>query len=198
MEGRLAQQASRHPEPLPPRRAGAPDRVGHRKRRRDRGTVALAENPRQAAHRFRQGSDLSLLEPLSAFLGPQVAAYDHLGVVEHRDGSRAYFSAPSNAYRTSDGRRVAISTSAQSAADRLFAAIGRADLVDQGRFASTQRRNRHADEVDELVAAWVADHTLQDVLRIWAEQGVAGAPAYTVADLVADPHVREREMAGHR
>jgi crotonobetainyl-CoA:carnitine CoA-transferase CaiB-like acyl-CoA transferase len=159
------------------------------------GTVATLAALR---HRDETGQgqviDLSLWEPLSAFLGPQVAAYDHLGVVEHRDGSRAYFSAPRNTYRTSDGRWVAISTSAQSAADRLFVAIGRADLVDEGRFDSTQARNQHADEVDELVAAWVSDHTLEEVLRIWAEQGVAGAPVYTVADLVTDPHVREREM----
>ena len=149
-------------------------------------------------HRDRTGKgqwiDLSLLEPLFAFLGPQVTAYDQTGAVEHRDGSRAYFSAPRNAYRTADDRWVAISTSAQSAADRLFVAIGRADLVEEGRFDSTQKRIQHADELDALIADWVGQHSLHDVLRIWDEHAVAGAPIYTVLDIVADAHVAAREM----
>jgi crotonobetainyl-CoA:carnitine CoA-transferase CaiB-like acyl-CoA transferase len=149
-------------------------------------------------HRDRTGTgqwiDLSLLEPLFAFLGPQVTAYDQTGAVEHRDGSRAYFSAPRNAYRTSDDRWVAISTSAQSAADRLFVAIGRADLVREGRFDSTQKRIQHADELDALIADWVAHRPLDEVLRIWDEHAVAGAPIYNVVDILADEQVKAREM----
>jgi crotonobetainyl-CoA:carnitine CoA-transferase CaiB-like acyl-CoA transferase len=149
-------------------------------------------------HRDRTGAgqwiDLSLLEPLFAFLGPQVTAYDQTGAVEHRDGSRAYFSAPRNAYRTADDRWVAISTSAQSAADRLFVAIGRADLVREGRFDSTQKRIRHADEVDALISEWVAERPLDEVLRIWDEHAVAGAPIYNVVDILADEQVKAREM----
>jgi crotonobetainyl-CoA:carnitine CoA-transferase CaiB-like acyl-CoA transferase len=138
--------------------------------------------------------DVSLLEPLFAFLGPQVTAYDELGVIEHRNGSRAYFAAPRNAYRTKDNRWVAISTSAQSIADRLFIAIGRADLVEEGRFDSTQKRNEQADEVDQIVAEWVARHTLEEALAIWDEHSVAGAPVYSVQDIVTDPHVQARGM----
>ena len=149
-------------------------------------------------HRDRGGQgqciDLSLWEPLFAFLGPQVTAYDQTGAVEHRDGSRAYFSAPRNAYRTADDRYVAISTSAQSAADRLFVAIGRGDLVEQGRFDDTQKRIEHADELDALIAEWVAAHSLDEVLRIWGEHQVAGAPIYDVRDIIADDHAAAREM----
>ena len=158
------------------------------------GIATLAALRHRDATGQGQVIDVSLLEPLFAFIGPQVTAYDQLGVVEQRNGSRAYFSAPRNVYRTSDDRWVATSTSAQSAADRLFAAIGRGDLVDAGRFASTQNRNEHADELDEIVASWVAQHTLDDVLRIWDEAGVAGAPIYSVEDIVADPQVRARDM----
>jgi crotonobetainyl-CoA:carnitine CoA-transferase CaiB-like acyl-CoA transferase len=138
--------------------------------------------------------DLSLWEPLFAFLGPQVTAYDQTGAIEHRDSSRAYFSAPRNVYRTADDRWVAISTSAQSAADRLFVAIGRAELVEEGRFGTTQKRIRHADELDALIADWVRERTLVDVLRIWNEHSVAGSPVYNVRDILADEHVHAREM----
>jgi formyl-CoA transferase len=159
------------------------------------GTIATLAALR---HRDRDGTgqciDLSLLEPLFAFLGPQVTAYDQTGVVEHRDGSRAYFSAPRNAYRTADDRWVAISTSAQSAADRLFGAIGRADLVEKGRFDTTQKRIEHADELDALIAEWVGQRSLEEVLRIWDEHAVAGAPVYSVLDIIADEHVQARGM----
>jgi crotonobetainyl-CoA:carnitine CoA-transferase CaiB-like acyl-CoA transferase len=160
------------------------------------GTVATLAALR---HRDRTGGrgqciDLSLWEPLFAFLGPQVTAYDQTGTVEHRNGSRAYFSAPRNVYRTADDRWVAISTSAQSTADRLFVAIGRADLVDEGRFDTTQKRIRHADELDALIAEWVLERTLADVLRIWEEHAVAGSPVYSVLDLITDEHVQARGM----
>jgi formyl-CoA transferase len=141
-----------------------------------------------------QSIDLSLWEPLFAFLGPQVTAYDQTGAVEQRDGSRAYFSAPRNVYRTGDDRYVAISTSAQSAADRLFVAIGRADLVEEGRFDTTQKRIQHADELDALIADWVRQRPLADVLRIWDEHAVAGSPIYGVRDIIDDEHVQAREM----
>jgi formyl-CoA transferase len=159
------------------------------------GTVATLAALR---HRDRAGKgqwiDLSLLEPLFAFLGPQVTAYDQTGAVEHRDGSRAYFSAPRNVYRTADDRWVAISTSAQSAADRLFGAIGRADLIEAGRYDTTQKRIQHADELDALIADWVRQRSLLDVLRIWDEHAVAGAPIYNVLDIIGDEHVKAREM----
>jgi len=152
-----------------------------------------------ALHRRRQTGrgqciDLSLLEPLTAFVGPQVTAYDQTGTIERRAGSRAYFSAPRNAYRTADDRWVAISTSAQTAADRLFESIGRGDLVQGGRFDTNHKRIRHADELDALIADWVADHTLNEVMAIWDEHAVAGAPIYNVLDIIADEHVKAREM----
>jgi formyl-CoA transferase len=156
--------------------------------------ATLAALRHRDATGYGQCIDLSLLEPLFAFLGPQVTAYDQLGVVERRNGSRAYFSAPRNAYETRDGRWIAISTSAQSAADRLFQSIGRSDVVKSGRFASTVQRNEQADEADQIVADWVRRHTLEEVMQTWGEDGVAGAPIYSVLDLIDDPHVAAREM----
>ena len=149
-------------------------------------------------HRDRTGQgqyiDLSLFEPLFAFVGPQVTAYEATGTIEHRDGSRASFGAPRNVYRTADDRFVAISTSAQSAADRLFDSIGRHDLVESGIYDTTPKRIAHADELDELIAAWVAERTQQEILSHWDATDVAGCPVFNVLDLVADPHLAERGM----
>jgi crotonobetainyl-CoA:carnitine CoA-transferase CaiB-like acyl-CoA transferase len=154
--------------------------------------AALHERNRNPERRG-QTIDVSLLEPAMAFVGPQVTVLDLLGTTEQRDGSRAYFSAPRNVYGTRDERFVAVSTSAQSAANRLFEAIGRPELIEDERFSSGQARRANADEIDKVVADWVAERELDEVLRIWEEHGVTGGPIYTVQDLAADEHLHARE-----
>jgi crotonobetainyl-CoA:carnitine CoA-transferase CaiB-like acyl-CoA transferase len=139
-----------------------------------------------------QTIDVSLLEPAMAFVGPQVTVLDLLGTTEHRDGSRAYFSAPRNVYATADGRWVAISSSAQSAANRLFAAIGHPEFAEDERFSTGSARRANADAIDAIVQQWVAARPLDEVLRIWEEHGVTGCPVYTVQDLAADEHLHQR------
>ena len=149
---------------------------------------------REVAGGSGQVIDLSLLEPLFAFLGPQVTVFDQLGITERREGSRAYFSAPRNSYRTKDDKWVAISTSAQSAFDRLFVAIGREDVLESGRFDTADKRRAGADEVDAIVASWVADRTQEEVMSIWEHHSVAGTPIYEVEDIITDPQVQARNM----
>ena len=155
-------------------------------------TLAALLHRRSADAPRGQVIDVSLLESAFAFLGPHVTAYELTGAVETRKGSRAYFSAPRNVYATRDGRWVAVSTSAQSAANRLLEAIGRPELVADPRFSTPEGRLENADEVDRLIAEWVEQRSLADVLGEWDARGVTGAPVYTVEDLVADEHLRER------
>ena len=77
--------------------------------------------------------DLPLLDPLFHVLGPQAANYRLTGKVKPRTGSRSTNSGPRNAYRTKDGRFVALSASTQKMAERVFASIGRSDLIDKNR-----------------------------------------------------------------
>jgi formyl-CoA transferase len=156
-------------------------------------TLAAVHHRDKSEDGLGQIIDVSLLEPAMAFVGPQVTVLDLLGTTEHRDGSRAYFSAPRNVYGTRDERWVAISSSAQSAANRLFAAIGHPEFADDERFSTGPARRTNADEIDRIVTDWVAERDLDEVLDIWQEHGVTGCPVYTVQDLAADPHLEARE-----
>ena len=60
--------------------------------------------------------------------------------------------------------------------------------------APAPTRIAHADELDELIAAWVAERTQQEILSHWDATDVAGCPVFNVLDLVADPHLAERGM----
>jgi crotonobetainyl-CoA:carnitine CoA-transferase CaiB-like acyl-CoA transferase len=60
------------------------------------------------------------------------------------------------------------------------------------RFASFDGRIEHREELDDLVAQWIAARPSGEVLRVFDEAHAAIAPVYTIADLMADPHVVER------
>jgi len=136
--------------------------------------------------------DLSLYEPLFSILGPQLAEYQHLGVVQERYGNRSPRTSPRNAYPTRDGNWVAISGGTQQIANRIFAAIERPELADDPRFADAGGRRANADELDLLVADWISKHTLTDVLDAFADAQAPVAAIQSAAQILADPHYRER------
>ena len=95
--------------------------------------------------------DLSIYEPLFWLLGPQSLVYDQLGLVQERTGNAAPFTAPRNAYETSDGKWLGLSASAQSIAERVMHIIGRPALADEPWFRDHTGRLEHADELDALI-----------------------------------------------
>jgi len=139
-----------------------------------------------------QEIDLSILEPLVTILGPQPIVYDQLGEVQQRTGNRSVNNAPRNTYRTSDGKWVAVSTSANSIAERVLRLLGHPELIDEPWFSTGAGRAQHADLLDGLVSEWVGARTREEVLDAFTEAGAAIAPVYDVADLFADPHVIAR------
>ncbi|MEN3282047.1 MAG: hypothetical protein V7607_3187 [Solirubrobacteraceae bacterium] len=131
--------------------------------------------------------DLALIEPILAVLGPQITVYDALGIVQPRTGNRSGHNAPRNTYRTRDGRWLAVSTSAQSIAERVVRLVGRADLVDEPWFATGEQRAMHADELDAVVGDWIAERTAEEVMAAFSEAEAAVAPIYDASDIVRDP-----------
>ncbi|MFI7388782.1 CaiB/BaiF CoA transferase family protein [Streptomyces sp. NPDC049813] len=131
--------------------------------------------------------DMAIIEPMLAILGPQATWYDQLGYVQPRTGNRSSNNAPRNTYRTSDGSWVAVSTSAQSVAERVMRLVGRAELIDEEWFATGSGRAGHADELDEAVGGWIAAHTRAEVVAAFERAEAAIAPVYDVRDVLADP-----------
>jgi crotonobetainyl-CoA:carnitine CoA-transferase CaiB-like acyl-CoA transferase len=140
-----------------------------------------------------QEVDLAILEPLVTVLGPQPIVYDQLGEVQQRTGNRSVNNAPRNTYRTSDGKWVAVSTSANSIAERVMHLVGKPELIDEPWFATGAGRAEHAELLDGLVSDWVAERTREQVLDAFTDAGAAIAPVYDVADLMADQQVIARD-----
>jgi crotonobetainyl-CoA:carnitine CoA-transferase CaiB-like acyl-CoA transferase len=138
--------------------------------------------------------DLSILEPIMTAVGPGPTIYDQLGTVEERHGNRSTNNAPRNTYRTRDGAWVAVSSSAQSVAERIMTTVGHAELLSEPWFASGRGRAEHADVIDGYVAAWIAERDRAEVLEVFEKDGGAIAPVYSAKDIVEDPHIRQTNM----
>ena len=136
--------------------------------------------------------DVNLIEPLARLIETSTLAYSHLGKVPGRVGNLLPASAPRNAYRTSDGRWLAISSASQNIALRVYRAIGRPELADDPRYADPVQRQSRAVEIDRLVADWIATRTLDEVMDTFERAEVAAAPIYDARQLLADEHLRAR------
>lgn len=146
--------------------------------------AALAGRDRTGAG---QVVDMAIIEPMLAVLGPQLIWYDQLGYVQPRMGNRSTNNAPRNTYRTADGAWLAVSSSAQSIAERVMRLVGRPELVEEPWFATGTGRAAHADEIDTAVGSWIAGHDRDEVVAAFEEAQAAVAPIYDVRDVMTDP-----------
>jgi crotonobetainyl-CoA:carnitine CoA-transferase CaiB-like acyl-CoA transferase len=155
--------------------------------------VMLALHERDTQSGLGQSIDLGIYEPMMLMLGHQFIEYDQLGIVAQRLGSRLPFASPRNAFKTQEGRWVAMSCSTQSVFERACRAIGRADLLDDPRFRDNQARTEHSEILDGIFADWIGSHDEAGVLATLNDAGAAAAPIYDMQAVFEDPHFRARD-----
>ena len=137
--------------------------------------------------------DLSLFEPTLSILGPHAANFKLTGTVKERTGSRSSTTAPRNAYQTLDHKWLCLSTSTQTMAERLFNAMGRADMNQDPRFMSNAARLANVEEVERIVRGFISQKTLDESLALFDQAGVTIGPICDASQLVDDHYVIERE-----
>lgn len=138
--------------------------------------------------------DLSLFEPLFGILGPWAAAYETTGKVPQRMGNSSEVAAPRGLYPTKDGKYIAMSASMQSMWEKLAAAIGRPELNDDPRYATSRARVEHTTELDAIIAETMKTRTLDENLAFFEAEGVTVGPICDISDLIDHPFIRGREV----
>jgi crotonobetainyl-CoA:carnitine CoA-transferase CaiB-like acyl-CoA transferase len=159
--------------------------------------AALAALYRRDAHPHgppRRGAvvDACLYGSVLRILEWTVAAHDRLGLVRGREGNRVGTSAPLDNYPTADGHHVCLVGASDANFARLCAAMDRTDLLGDPRFATLADRAVHAEEINDVVAAWTATMSAADLERVAVAHDVPVATAYTAADIAVDPHMAAR------
>jgi crotonobetainyl-CoA:carnitine CoA-transferase CaiB-like acyl-CoA transferase len=138
--------------------------------------------------------DLPLLDPLFSFIATEAPIHNLTGEIRPRTGSRSETTSPRNVFRTRDGRYIGISASIQAMSERLFRAIGRADMISDPRFRTNSDRVRHADKCEAPIAEFIAARTLEENMAVFAAAEVTAAPVYDIDQFLADPHVQARQI----
>ena len=133
--------------------------------------------------------DVNLIESMLQMMGPLVPLFGVLGQTQERLGAGIPYTVPRNTYRTSDDRWVAVSSSAESVAQRVLDLVG---LGGDPRLSGFDGRVAHRDEIDDRLAAWMAERTQAEALAEFERVHAAAAPVYDMADIFADPHYLAR------
>ena len=139
-----------------------------------------------------QEIDLSLLEPILSVLGADQAVHRVTGKVPGRTGNRTPLTAPRNIYPTADQKYVALSASTPDMALRLMRAIGRADMCDDPRFATNEKRVENVEALDAIIGAFIGSRTLAANLEFFEREQITGGPIYDASEVMTDPHVVAR------
>ena len=136
--------------------------------------------------------DATLFESAFNFMEVWIPAYDKLGFVPERTGSRLIGSTPNNLYPTADGTYIHITAMADNLFRRLVEAMGRPELAQDPRFADAIERNEQHEALDAIVSEWTSKLPLEQIEAILHQAQVPATRIFTVADIFNDPHYRAR------
>jgi formyl-CoA transferase len=138
--------------------------------------------------------DVSLMESCFALLESTVPEYDRLKIVRGPGGTGLKGVAPSNIFKSRDGKWMVIAANADKVFRRLCEAMGQPELADDDRFSSHLARGENQEVLEGIVAAWSAERDAAEIDRVLNEAGVICGPIYTIADIFEDEHYWAREM----
>jgi formyl-CoA transferase len=128
----------------------------------------------------------------------RVALRDHqrFGRPPERTGNQLGTTVPGTTYPCAPGGPndyVYIFVQPQMWRDFL-AAMARPELADDPRFRTPEARWQHRDALDAIVAEWTRARSKHEVMRVLAASGVPCGACQDTGEVLADPHLRAREM----
>jgi formyl-CoA transferase len=138
--------------------------------------------------------DVALYESVFNMMEGAVPEYDRLGINREPAGSALQGVSPTNAYPSKDGSYFLIAGNGDSIFPRLMALIGRPDLGSDPVLARNPGRVIHMARIDEAIAQWSSQRTIDEALAELAEVGVPSGRIFTVKDILEDPQYRARDM----
>ena len=136
--------------------------------------------------------DAALYESVLQVMEGLVPEYDHGGFIRERSGSILPGIAPSNVYICKDGEYM-IGANKDSLWQRLAQAMGRPELGTDERYATHLARGHNQLELDELINAWTATLTVDEVDALMIAYFVPAGRVYRAPEMLADPHFQARE-----
>ena len=151
--------------------------------------ASLRRDPSQGGFEI----DLSATEAIFRLLDPLAVEYALLGTNRTHVGNRASYTAPSNMYKSRDGKWVTLVASSDAIFKRLCRAINKPDWSENPEFSTNPKRCVNVTALDEGIAEWFADHQFDEIAKTFDESAIPYTKVYDIADVASDPQVISRK-----
>ena len=148
----------------------------------------------QARERTGEGQlvDVGMLDSQVAILENAIIRFTTTGEVPQPLGTRHPSIAPFEAFPAKDGHVIfAVGTAHWGAFCR---ALGRADLVNEERFATNALRAENVEELRALIAEVSPEKTVAEWIAVMEDSGVPCGPINTIEEIASHIQVAAREM----
>ncbi|MGD9724311.1 MAG: CaiB/BaiF CoA transferase family protein [Pirellulales bacterium] len=165
----------------------------------DYGTALHAAFGTMAAllHRTQTGRgqlvDVSLLATSVMFMMSLLAERAVTDVRRVRQGNTAFWTAPSDTYRTRDGW-ILVPTIGDPMFRRWARLVGREDLLADPRFRDDLSRADHHAVINEAMSQWCAARTRAEAIAELERSRLPCGPVYELDEVLADPQVNARGL----
>jgi crotonobetainyl-CoA:carnitine CoA-transferase CaiB-like acyl-CoA transferase len=148
-------------------------------------------------HRAQTGEgqivDGSLLATTVTFMQAYLAEKSVVGTDREQRGNAGYFSAPSDAYKTSDGW-IMVQVIGPDMFARWARLVGRPEWIDDPRFATDLSRADQYELVAEAMTEWLGSRTTKQALKDLEAARVPAGPVYGIPEVLSDPQVEARKL----
>ncbi len=139
--------------------------------------------------------DLSQFETAISFIMPGVLEYLSSGQEPERIGNAAPAVAPHGVYRCrGDDRWCTIAVTGDAEWLSLCREMGKPEYAADPRFATILDRKKNEAELNEIIGAWTADLTPEEVMSQLQAAGVAAGVVANTADVLNDPQLQQRNL----
>lgn len=141
-----------------------------------------------------QRVDISLMDSVIAATENTALKYLESGVIPSRMGNRYAAVSPYDAFCCKDGK-IIIAAGNQRLYEKLCTGVlNRPDMIEDPRFADMPGRLANQDAIKEVVEDVIKDMTMQEAAEFVLSKGIPAGPIMDIAQILADPHVKSREM----
>ncbi len=135
---------------------------------------------------------VAMLDVVAELMGFALNQAIHGGSDPQPVGMGSPMVAPYGAYQTCDEQTVVLGTTSDREWARLATLIGRAELIEDPRYARNDDRVARRHELDEVVGAWCRTRSLAEIQRLADEAGIGNARYNGVGELAEHPQLTTR------
>jgi crotonobetainyl-CoA:carnitine CoA-transferase CaiB-like acyl-CoA transferase len=155
--------------------------------------ILAALHHRDTASGVGQYIDLSLLDAQVAATSTMAMSYLVAGQMPVRTGLGSQLTAPYGDFDCADGKiMIAVGNDKQFV--KLCHVLGRPELIDDERFATTSLRVEHKQVLLPIVASVLAEHSIDHWMSLLRDAIVPSAPIYDFKQVYNDPQIKHRKL----